>query len=204
MTQDAWEERYSQPDHVWSGKVNHWLADIAGDLAPGRALDLACGEGGDALWLAGRGWQVTAVDFAASALQRGAAQAEATGVADRITWLQADLGTGWQPPGTFDLVTVQFLHTPAAATRDAALRAAWAATAGTLLVVAHDPSNLTVGSGGGPPDPAVLYGPAEVLAAIGLASGGPAVVVAETRRRDSTSGNWVDAVVVARRDQPGE
>ena len=159
---------------------------------------------GVATRLAGRGWQVTAVDFAASALQRGAAQAEATGVADRITWLQADLGTGWQPPGTFDLVTVQFLHTPAAATRDAALRAAWAATAGTLLVVAHDPSNLTEGSGGGPPDPAVLYGPAEVLAAIGLASGGPAVVVAETRRRDSTSGNWVDAVVVARRDQPGE
>jgi SAM-dependent methyltransferase len=203
VTQESWEERYSQPDHVWSGKVNHWLAEIAGDLAPGRALDLACGEGGDALWLAGRGWQVTAVDFAASALQRGAAQAEATGLADRITWLQADLGAGWQPPGTFDLVTMQFLHTPANEARDAALRAAWAATSGTLLVVAHDPSNLTEGSGGGPPDPAVLYGPAEVLAALGLAAGDPAVAVAETRRRESASGSWVDAVVVVRRDHPG-
>jgi SAM-dependent methyltransferase len=202
MTQDAWEERYDQAGRVWSGRVNHWLADVAADLAPGSALDLACGEGGDALWLARRGWQVTAVDFAAAALRRGAAQAEAAGLADRVRWVQADLGAGWQPSGRFDLVTVQFLHTPSDAAREAALRSAWAATAGTLLVVAHDPSNLTEGSGGGPPDPAVLYGPASVLAAIGVAPGDPAVVAAETRRRESESGRWVDAVVVARRVQP--
>lgn len=203
MTQEAWEERYAQPNRVWSGRVNHWLARTAGGLAPGSALDLACGEGGDALWLAARGWRVTAVDFAAAALRRGAAHAAAEGVAERITWVQADLGSRWRPPGTFDLVSVQFLHTPHMATRDAALRVAWAATAGTLLVVAHDPANLTEGCGGGPPDPAVLYGPADVLAALGLAEDDPAVRTAETLRREGEAGTWVDAVVVLQReDQP--
>lgn len=199
MTQEAWEQRYSQPDRVWSGKVNHWLVEFAGGLAPGTALDLACGEGGDALWLAARGWDVTAVDFAGAALRRGAAAAERAGVQDRIQWLQADLGSAWQPPRTYDLVTLHFLHTPDTRVRNTALRTAWSATSGTLLVVAHDPANAVDGTGGGPPDPAVLYSAADVLSVLGVAADDAAVVVAETRQRETAAGRWIDAVVVLRR-----
>lgn len=199
MTQDAWEQRYSQPDRVWSGKVNHWLLEVAGELAPGTALDLACGEGGDAIWLATQGWQVTAVDFAGAALRRAAEAAAGAGVADRIRWVQADLASGWEPSATFDLVTMHFLHMPDGQVRDSALRTAWAATSGTLLVVSHDPANAVDGTAGGPPDPAVLYGAGDILAVLGLAADDAPVIVAETRRRETAAGLWIDAVVVLHR-----
>lgn len=198
MTQQAWEERYSQPDRVWSGKVNHWLVEIAEGLAPGTALDLACGEGGDAVWLAGRGWEVTAVDFAGPALTRGAAAAAGAGVADRISWVQSDIAS-LTPEGRYDLVTMHFLHTPDLAVRDAALRAAWDATGGTLLVVAHDPRNAVEGTAGGPPDPQVLYAAGDVLDVLGIQSSDPCVVSAQAHRRQTPAGLWIDAVVVLRR-----
>ena len=76
--QPAWEERYSG-DRVWSGRVNVQLEAEAADLTPGRALDVGCGEGGDALWLAAHGWQVTALDFADAALDRAAEHAADAG-----------------------------------------------------------------------------------------------------------------------------
>ncbi len=203
MTQQAWEERYSQPDRVWSGRVNPWVRTVASELPTGSALDLACGEGADAVWLASQGWRVHAVDFAQAALERGCAAAASAGVADRITWVQSDLSAGWRPDRTFDLVTMHFLHTPDAAVREAALRAAWAATAGTLLVVAHDPANAVEGTAGGPPDPAVLYGADEVLGALGLVPHAPEVVVAESRRRVTEAGVWIDAIAVLRRRAGG-
>ena len=141
----AWEERYSG-DRVWSGRVNVQLEAEAADLAPGRALDVGCGEGGDALWLAGRGWQVTASDFAEAALARVAAHAEEAGVADRVETRLLDVRT-FEPDGErWDLVTAHFVHLPDGGMVDVVRRLASAvAPGGTLLVVGHAPSDLHTG-----------------------------------------------------------
>lgn len=105
-----WDERYAGVERAFSGKVNATMAEVVTDLAPGRALDLGAGEGGDAAWLAERGWEVVALDVSQVALDRSAA----TVGSDRITWRQADLRT-WTPEpdlGTFDLATASFLHLP--------------------------------------------------------------------------------------------
>lgn len=196
MTQQAWQERYSQAGRVWSGRANHWLPECAGPLHPGSALDLACGEGADAVWLAERGWHVTAVDFAPAALTRGAGAAAERGV--DIEWVEADV-TSWRPQRRYDLVTMHFLHPPDLALRDAAVRTAWQATRGTLLVVAHDPRNLTEGTAGGPPDPLVLYTAGDVLDILEMASTDRRVATAQSRHRVTQAGLWVDAVVVLRR-----
>ena len=134
----TWEEHYSAKPQVWSGKVNARLAAIAPELTGTRALDLGCGEGADAIWLADHGWTVIAVDVSSTALERGRAAAEQRGVAGRIDFRQYDLDTGF-PAGQFDLVSAQFLHSPVEKDRPAILRRAAAAVApgGTLLIVDH-------------------------------------------------------------------
>jgi SAM-dependent methyltransferase len=135
-----WEERYGAEGRVWSGRPNALLVREVDGLPPGTALDLGCGEGGDAIWLAGHGWQVTAVDVAATALRRGAEHAREAGVAERIRWERHDLSRSF-PDGSFDLVSAQFLHSPVAVDgeRETILRRAAAAVApgGVLLVVGH-------------------------------------------------------------------
>ena len=128
-------------------------------LTPGRALDLACGEGRNAVWLATQGWDATGVDFSATGLEKAARLAETNNVT--VEWICADV-TSWQPVEPFDLVVVFYLQLPEAQ-RSAALGSAARALApgGTLLVVAHDLTNLTDGIGG-PRDPAVLYTPDDV------------------------------------------
>ncbi|BBY97846.1 class I SAM-dependent methyltransferase [Mycolicibacterium fallax] len=132
----AWERRYGESDRIWSGRVNARLAEIAGELTPGRALDLGAGEGADAIWLASRGWQVVAVDVSETALARGAA--DAGQLAARIDFRPCDLNTDF-PDGEFDLVSAQFLHSHADLDRERILRRAAAAIApgGTLLIVDH-------------------------------------------------------------------
>lgn len=130
-----WEGHYNSKPRVWSGRVNVQFAEIAAELAPGRALDLGCGEGADALWLAERGWAVTAVDVSETALNRAAEDAHARGLADRITFERHDLSATF-PAGSFDLVSAQFLHSTVRLDRTAALRCAAAAlTMGGLLVI---------------------------------------------------------------------
>jgi 2-polyprenyl-3-methyl-5-hydroxy-6-metoxy-1,4-benzoquinol methylase len=134
-----WESRYAERHRIWSGEPNAALADVASAIRPGRALDLGCGEGGDTVWLAEQGWQVTGVDISATAVARGRALATARGVAeDRITWIVEDLAA-WEPADRYDLVTSCFLHSPVDFPRAAVLRQAAAAVApgGHLLVVAH-------------------------------------------------------------------
>ena len=134
----TWEEHYRAKPQVWSGRVNASLAEIAGQLPAGRALDLGCGEGADAIWLAEQGWAVVAVDISSTALERVRAQAAARGVADRVDTRQHDLERGLADGG-FDLVSAQFLHSTVAMDRAAILRAAAAAVApgGSLLIVDH-------------------------------------------------------------------
>ncbi|HSK24997.1 MAG TPA: class I SAM-dependent methyltransferase [Egicoccus sp.] len=149
-----WDERYGATDLVWSADPNRFVVEETADLQPGRALDLAAGEGRNAIWLAEQGWQVTAVDFSPVGVDKGRRLADAAGV--EVAWLVAD-ATTWEPPAQgFDLVLVAYLQVPPDGRRAAHRRAAEAvARGGTLLIVGHDRDNLELGYGG-PPDPEVL------------------------------------------------
>lgn len=138
---------YRSRPRVWSGRPNPQLVAEAAGLPPGTALDLGCGEGADALWLAERGWTVTAVDVSAVALERAAGHAAESEAGQRVTWLQRDLET-WQPDRTFDLVSAQFLHsTDMPWQRSHRLAADAVGPGGTLLVVGHHPEGLPPWSG---------------------------------------------------------
>ena len=144
FSREFWDERYSSADRIWSGRPNTQLVAQVSDLPPGRALDAGCGEGADAIWLAARGWSVTALDVSAVALGRGAAAAaDALGAdgAARITWQQADL-LSWDPPAAeFDLVTAQYMHAPDYTGLHRRLAHA-VRPGGTFLAVAHHAEDL--------------------------------------------------------------
>jgi len=144
--QPSWEERYAGKPSVWSGNPNPQLVVEGTGLVPGRALDVGSGEGADAIWLAGRGWQVTGLDFSAVALERSAQHAAEAGVGEGVEWRHADLRT-WSPGSErWDLVSSQFMHQPdggmVAITRTLA---AAVAESGTLLVVGHHPADVETG-----------------------------------------------------------
>jgi len=155
----GWDQRYAASDLVWSAGPNRTVADQVSGLQPGSALDLACGEGRNALWLAEQGWTVTGVDFSSVAIEKARTAAAQRGLDVRL--LVADV-TRWQPGRTFDLVVVAYLQLPEEQLRQALGTAAAAlAPGGTFLLVAHDLTNLD-GGVGGPQDPAVLQTPAQV------------------------------------------
>jgi SAM-dependent methyltransferase len=135
---EHWEQRYAERDRVWSGRVNVLLAEMVSSLTPGHALDLGCGEGADACWLAEHGWTVVAVDISDNALQRATAAAAARGLSDRIEFIQHDLTAGF-PDGTFDLISAQFLHSliPFNRPRDLKRAATAVRPGGLLLIVDH-------------------------------------------------------------------
>ncbi|OBA86098.1 SAM-dependent methyltransferase [Mycobacteriaceae bacterium 1482268.1] len=137
-TKAHWEEHYGARDRIWSGRVNVQFAEVVGDLTPGRALDLGCGEGGDAVWLAERGWSVVAVDISDIALDRAREAAAARGVTGSIEFLQVDLSADF-PDGTFDLVSSQFLHSRVYLDRQKVLERGLAALrpGGLLVIVDH-------------------------------------------------------------------
>jgi SAM-dependent methyltransferase len=156
-----WDERYRSADAIWSGDPNPQLVAEVSGLEPGTALDVGCGEGADAVWLAERGWQVMALDISSVALERARSAAADAGAAQRIDWRQGDI-TAWTPERSYDLVSAQFMQL-APPLRDAVfLRlAAAVAIGGTLLIVGHDPSDLetTVRR---PRMPGVLYTAEEI------------------------------------------
>lgn len=108
----GWEERYAGAGSIWSGNPNPQLVAEVSGLAPGTALDVGCGEGGDVIWLAQRGWRVTGADFSANGLARAARHADDAGVADRTDWWQVDARAFAAGGRAFDLVTTHFLHPP--------------------------------------------------------------------------------------------
>jgi SAM-dependent methyltransferase len=200
-----WDARYAESDRIWSGRVNVVLAREMADAAPGRALDLGCGEGADAIWLASRGWQVTGVDISGVALGRAAAQAEAAGVAERITWQRRDLGESF-PEGTFDLVSAQFLHSWGDLPRERILAAAAAAVApgGILLIEGH----LDAGPFHHEQHADVTFPtPQEVVRDLKLDSGDWDLLICETHQRsqigpDGRPAIRTDSTVKARRRVP--
>jgi SAM-dependent methyltransferase len=155
---EAWDERYAASDLVWSVGPNQFVEDECGGLPPGRALDLAAGEGRNAIWLARRGWEVTAVDFSRVALEKGRKLAREVAV----EWVCAD-ATTWSRTDSYDLVVIAYLQLPAAERREA-IRRGFAAVrpGGTFLLVGHDTTNLTEGTGG-PQDASVLLTAEDVL-----------------------------------------
>ena len=197
-----WDQRYARSTRIWSGDPNVVLAREVADLPPGSALDLGAGEGADAVWLAQRGWRVTAVDISGVALQRAAAHAAAAGVADRIDFQRRDLGETF-PDGTYDLVSAQFLHSYGPLPRMRVLRSAAAAVArgGILLVEGHQDHGPFHHEGQGQ----VVFRPVEqVVSELGLDAGGWEVLLCETHERsrtgpDGRSARRTDSTVKARR-----
>lgn len=196
--EQAWDERYRTKPDIWSGHPNAVLVAEAAGLQPGTALDAGAGEGGDAFWLAARGWRVTAADISSVALERAARRASDRGLA--ITWLHADLAKA-SAPGTYDLVAAHFLHVPKSEQPELFRHlAAAVAPDGTLLVVGHDLSDMAKMPR---PDLAEYGWTAGEVA--GVLGEGWIIEAAEARRREAAGpdGDQVtlcDAVLRARRD----
>ncbi len=161
MSRERWDERYATGELIWKADPNRFLVEELDALAPGRALDLACGEGRNALWLAARGWRVTGVDFSPVGLSKARRLASDRGL--ELSWVEADV-VEWQPQAaSFDVVVMMYLHLPVGQRRQVLAHAVAALASGaTLLVVGHDTSNLLEGTGG-PQDPEVLFSPEEIV-----------------------------------------
>lgn len=206
---EFWERRYAESDRIWSGRVNQALAAVAADWAPGRSLDLGCGEGGDVLWFAERGWTTTGIDLSQTAVTRAKAEASARG-ADNARFVAADLGE-WVERGAeidgsaeqFDLITASFMQSPVELPRQRILQAALArlAPGGRLVVLTH-----------AAPPPWAKNHPGEFLPPEGEvallelddAPGNWTVETAEVRERDAAGPDGhqhhlEDTVVVVRR-----
>ncbi len=213
---EHWEDRYAGSDRMWSGRVNATMADVVGDLPEGHALDLGCGEGGDAVWLAEHGWQVTALDVSPTAVARGAEGAAVRGVGDRIAWIADDLST-WATDDRFDLVTASFFHSTVALPRTPILRraAAQIRSGGHLLLVSHvfeteddyppwadrpahtdEPGDDHDHRDPASPHHPVLLTPTEEIAELALDPQQWRVVLAETRRREATSPDGTQTAVL--------
>jgi SAM-dependent methyltransferase len=162
VKREDWDRRYAEVENLWALRPNRFLVGEAGELEPGRALDLACGEGQNAIWLASLGWDVVGVDFSEVAIAKARARAERDGV--DVEFVCADLVAYVPEASTFDLVLVLYLHIPAEERRAVLERAAAAlAPGGTFVFVGHDLTNLTDGVGG-PSDPQILCTPEQIAA----------------------------------------
>ena len=195
MDAHAWNERYETAELIWSAEPNQFVVEALADEPPGTGLDLACGEGRNAIWLAERGWTMTGADFSAAGLAKAASLARARAVV--VSWVEADVVT-WDPPSPLDLVLVAYLHLPPA-DRVAALSRAVAACrpGGLIVVVGHARANLTDGYGG-PQDPDILLEPDEVVADLGPATVQRAEHVTRTVSTDEGEQTAIDTLVVAR------
>lgn len=194
-----WEQHYQAKDRIWSGRANAVLVATVEQLPPGRALDLGCGEGGDAVWLASRGWDVTAVDISATAVSRTATAAAEAGVGVRAE--RHDLSRSL-PGGPYDLVSAQFLQSPVELPRAQVLRRAAQALAvgGLLLVVEHAAPPPWAPPGTGPAFPT----PQQTYDSLELPSQAWEALRVETAARTTTGpdgqpGELLDGVVAVRR-----
>ena len=200
-SRERWNRRWAGERAHASTAPSEFLIAEAEALPPGRVLDVACGAGRNAVWLARRGWRVTGVDFSDVALRAARELAASSGV--EVEWIEADTVTWIPPRRAYDLVTVMYMQLPAAERRVALGHAADAVRpGGTLLVVGHDLLNLTEGWGG-PTQAEVLFTPDDVVAEIG----GLVIEKAGRVRRAVAEGagarEAIDALVRARRPADG-
>jgi 2-polyprenyl-3-methyl-5-hydroxy-6-metoxy-1,4-benzoquinol methylase len=203
--QSFWEQLWSKTLREHADKVAHrppnaHLVGEIGSLRPGRALDAGCGHGAETLWLAAHGWQVTAVDFSASALAQGRSMADALGadIAQRIVWVEGDLGTWTAEPGAFDLVVCLYVHVAGNVEEMVRRMASGVAVGGTLFMVGHRPIDPATGAA------TAAAGQVQVSVESAVAALDPLrweLIVAEERPR-AVAGTGVDAVIRARRLSP--
>ncbi len=202
MNAEEWDRRYDTADYVWHADPNQFLPGLVADLTPGRALDLASGEGRNSVWLAAQGWRVTAVDFSSVGVDKGRRLAADSGV--DVDWIVADVTTVELSPASFDLVIVFYVQFPAPARAAMLHRAARAlAPGGRFVMVAHDLTNIADGVGG-PQDPTVMPTPELIVADLASSGiGDLAIDRAETITRavETPDGrrNAIDCLVVAHR-----
>lgn len=202
VTAQDWDRRYADAARerglVWSPGPNHTVEEILAERPPSTAVDLGAGEGRHALWLASRGWTVTAVDFSGAGLEQGRAlEPDGPG---HVDWVHAD-ATAWEPAQPVDLVLVAYLHLASGPLRDMLGRLpGWVDAGGALLVLGHDRENVERGVGG-PPDPDVLYSTSLLEASVqgsGLhverCEQVPRAVEKDGRRADA-----IDTLLLARR-----
>lgn len=189
MDREGWNERYASQPLLWNVDPGPFLGGEVGAMEPGRALDLGAGEGRTALWLAARGWEVTAVDFSDVAIERGRRRAETAGVAGAIEWVCEDLVDFSPGDRTFSLVLSMFIHLSQPA-RGRLLGAAAASLTpgGVMLVVGYDTTHAAEGQGG-PRDPTILFSPDDIVADL------PGLRIERAERL--RVGDAVDAVVRA-------
>jgi 2-polyprenyl-3-methyl-5-hydroxy-6-metoxy-1,4-benzoquinol methylase len=200
--QEFWEQLWSKTLREHGDKLarrppnTHLMAEAA-NLPPGRALDAGCGHGADTLWLAAHGWQVTAVDFSAAALAHGRSMAEAAGakIAERIDWIESDLGTWTAAPGQYDLVVCLYLHVGGSLDDLVRRMASGVSPGGSLFLVGHRPIDPSTGAATAAASQVQVSVEAAVAA---LHSDLWELVVAEERPR-AVAGTGVDAVIRARR-----
>lgn len=199
MQREDWDRRYAAAENLWSLRPNRFLVAEADDLTPGRALDLACGEGQNAIWLATLGWRVTAVDFSEVAIAKARARAERDGI--DVDFRCADLLEYEPEKSSYDLVLLLYFHLPPVELRAVLAHARSAlAEGGTIVVVGHDRTNITDGVGG-PSDPDLLFTPDEIAAELS----GLVIEKAERVLRDVADADRpaVDALVRASRPAAG-
>jgi SAM-dependent methyltransferase len=197
VEREDWNVKHGEAGPLFGVEPNRFLVAEAADLPPGRALDLACGAGRNAVWLAERGWTVTGADFSDVALANARALATERGV--DVEWVQADLRDWEPPPREFELVAILYLQLPAEELQPVLARAADAvAPGGTLLVVGHDLQNLN-GGHGGPKDPRVLLTPEDVAAELPGLEVEKAERVLRPVETEDGEAQAIDALVRARR-----
>ena len=195
MRREDWDRRYAKVENLWSVKPNRFLVAEVEGLPPGRALDLACGEGQNAIWLATLGWDVVGVDYSEVAIAKARARAERDGVT--VDFAVGDLLEYEPEPGAYDLVLLLYLHLPPDERRLVLGRGATAlAPGGTLLLIGHDLTNMTEGVGG-PSDPTIHVTPDQVAGELpGLEIEKAERVYRDVRGEDRPA---IDALVRARR-----
>ena len=201
MDAAEWDRKYERRELVYGEAPNATLVEVAATIPRGRALDLAAGQGRNAIWLATRGWIVDAVDFSSVALTRASRVAESAprSVRERLTWIHADV-TKLATEPNYDLVLMFYLHLPPDERRRAVSAAMSALKPdGILMILGHHSSNITDGVGG-PQEPQILYTPEDLAADVGDRL---TVTTAENRYRDVTDGTAIDALLLASRSALG-
>lgn len=200
MRREDWNARYAAVENLWAAKPNRFLVREVEGLPPGRALDLACGEGQNAIWLASQGWRVLGVDYSDVAVEKARGRAQRDGV--EVDFVCADLVTFEPEQTAYDLVLVLYLHIPAHERRGVLGKAAASvAPNGTFLLIGHDTTNLTEGVGG-PQDPDILATPEEIASELP----GLEIDKATTFLRDvhGEERDAIDNLVRARRPAPSQ
>ena len=197
FAREDWNARYAASELLWTAEPNRRFASEVEDLAPGRALDLACGEGRNAVWLAERGWRTTGVDFSDVALAKAERLAASRGV--EVEWVLADVLEHEPERGAFELVAVLYLQLPHEQLAEVLHTSVGAlAPGGTLVVLGHDTTNLTHGHGG-PRDACVLFTPEDVLPHLERLVVERAEKVPRTVPLEDGEATAIDALVRARR-----